>query len=90
MGLKKNIKFKGIDINNAYIKIKHFNGNKDIVCFNIQVYVNKETSDNDDSNYLYVSKMFKFKPDLESNENIWRQAYKILKQQEEFKDAEDV
>ena len=46
MGLQKTIKFKGIEVTDAYIKIKHISGNKDNMSFNAQVYSNKESSDN--------------------------------------------
>ena len=88
MGLKKTVNFKGVDIIDAYIKVKHFSGNKDNICFNIQVYANKDISDSNDGDYLYISKSFYFVPNI--NGNLWIQAYNYLKTLEEFLNAEDV
>lgn len=88
MALKKTIMYKGIEVKNAYVKVKHISGNKDIVSFNAQVYIDKKTSDTNDKDYIYITENFYFIPNISNN--LWAQCYLYLKSLDEFADSEDV
>lgn len=91
MALQQNIKYKGINIDNAYIKVVHIDGNKNTVMFNVEYYATKDVADTDikNENYLFISKMYSIIPDLISELNLWQQMYTYLKTLPEFESATD-
>jgi hypothetical protein len=90
MALKMNFTYKGVPIIDGYIRIVHWDGNKQNMYFNVEYYFNKETSDADvnNENYLSISKMYHIVPEL-GNDNLWIQAYEYLKTLPEFSTAID-
>jgi len=92
MGLQiNNYIYKGIPLQNAYIKVVHIDGNKNKLYFNFEIYASKEIADADISNqnYLEISGMFNIVPDLNSNDNFIKQMYEYLKNLPAFQDAVD-
>jgi methyl coenzyme M reductase beta subunit len=92
MALQQNISYKGLNIDNTYIKIVHVDGNKNNIGFNVEYYVSKTAADLDinNENYLFISKMYYFTPDLNSELNMWQQMYNYLKNEiDEFKNSID-
>lgn len=91
MALQENIVYKGMNIDNAYIKIVHLSGNKGMMYFNVQYYASKGIADTDinNENALLISKMYSYTPDLSSNDNLWIQLYNHLKTFPEFSNAID-
>lgn len=91
MALQQTFTYKGIEVTNGYIKIVHWDGNKNNLHFNLEYYPSKIVADADinNENYLMISRMYTIVPDLESEDNIWVQAYDYLKTLPEFLDAVD-
>ena len=86
MALEKNIKVKignnDIILNDCYIKITSFNGNKDMVIYTVDIFLKKDGERIRNFSNHYT-------PNLENNENFIKQAYLHLKTLPEFADAID-
>jgi len=91
MGLQLPISYKGMQIEQAYAKIVAIEGNKNRLFFNVEFYVNKDISDADINNqmFLEIKGPFMIVPDLESSENFIKQMYLHLKTLDMFQNALD-
>jgi hypothetical protein len=90
MALRKNYNSEnGINVSGAYLKLETISGTKEgMGCF-INVYVDRGKSKNP-RNLIEQVSVHKFKPDLESSQNIFEQAYNHVKKDSRLADAEDV
>lgn len=85
MALSKNIIFKGLTINSAYLKIDSLSGNKNSMDINLGVYANK------DSNESLEQRFYNFAPSVaDTAPNTFKQGYEYLKTLDEYKDAVDL
>jgi len=91
MALKMDIKLDNkLQVNDAYIKVEEFNGNKERIFFSVNAY-----NIVDDIKYMvknmnpkgYEGYIIPF--EFETNDNIIKQCYEYLKTLDIFKDAED-
>jgi|APSaa5957512535_1039671.scaffolds.fasta_scaffold650116_1 hypothetical protein len=69
--------------NNSYIKVTHFEGDKDLVTFRAVFYTDASTK------YSIKSKGYKYIPSL-GGDNFIKQAYTHLKTLPEFAGAADI
>lgn len=94
MALQTNITTKeGVEVKNAYIIIKHIDGNKNIIKLSVEAYIDKKHADSSGWKSQKFIKIwnFIFTPNLENNQdNFIKQGYKFLKLQEEFKNSMDI
>jgi hypothetical protein len=81
MALSKNIRYKGLEINETYIKVLKFEGDKENLYFTIGYFIDK------DEDSLQV-KTFNFKYIIDGSNPV-AQAYEYLKTLEEYSDAKD-
>lgn len=89
MALMMNVSYKGIPIDNAYIKVAHIDGNKNKMYFNVEYYSNQAATVDHD-NCLFISTMYFIVPDLNSSDNFIKQMYDHLKSLDTYKDAIDI
>lgn len=82
MALSKTFEFRGLTVNDGYLKITEYSGNKSQMKF---VLAYKASSSEDAIDY----QSFNFTPDL-NGDNFIRQAYLYLKTLPNFANAEDV
>lgn len=74
----------------VYIKIKSMNGNKLAMWCKVGFFWDKEAAaETKDNNALYEIEV-PFRPDLESSDNLWVQAYAQVKQRLELMNYTDV
>jgi hypothetical protein len=79
MALQATVDIKG-RTDTVYIKIKSMNGNKLAMWCKVGFFWDKEAaSETKDNNALHEIEV-PFKPDLESSNNLWIQAYDQVKQ----------
>jgi hypothetical protein len=82
MALKKTIKFKGIEIKNAYIRVWKFEGSKSEIFIGVGFYKDSESE-------IFDSKTFNITSYNLDGSNPIAQAYEHLKTLPEFAGAED-
>lgn len=80
--ITKKVFGKEVVLNNTYIKIMSFSGDKENITLNVQTFINEDKKE------VIENKCFSFVPDYEG-ENLLRQAYEYLKTLEEYADAAD-
>lgn len=79
----------GLVIDQAYIKVQGINGNKNIACISLEVFISKEKRDEGKTPIAYFN--YTFVPMVEDNSPRWdKQAYEYLKTLGEFAGAIDV
>lgn len=82
MALMKTVDFKGVQIKDAYIKVRNYFGDKTTLSFEVVTQANAESQE-------YVdSKGYSCEYDL-TGDNALKQAYKHLKTLPEFEGAKD-
>lgn len=75
---------KSIVINNSYIKINNFTGDKDKITIYVGMYDKKDGT-------MIMSKNYDFIPNIsDSSSNFIKQGYEYLKTLDEFKSATDL
>ena len=82
MALNKDSNFKGLVINNAYIKVIRFEGSKNKLSFTIGYYASK------DEQVIFTETYSVKEFDIEGD-NAIKQAYETLKKMDKFSDAVD-
>jgi hypothetical protein len=92
MAMQMGMTINGVDINNAYIKVRHIQGNKTNMVASVEVYCNKAVADECmTTNIGWLSVWnFNFTPNLNSQFNVIAQAYQYLMTLDMFKDAVEV
>jgi hypothetical protein len=81
MALNININYKGIQVNNAYLKVFQIQGDKSRISFGLKYSASSESS-------AFDSKTFEFDYNIDG-ENPIKQAYEHLKTLPEFSGATD-
>lgn len=88
MALQKTIMINnGLCLENAYIKITEFSGNKHNITLSIEVYINKNHANSGIG--VLQKDTISFIPDLQSQNNFIVQAYEYLKIIPAYNDAVD-
>lgn len=82
MALSKTIEYKGVLVQNAYIKVARFSGNKSVLNFAVSVYARKDADD------FVAESGYSCDYSLDGD-NAIKQAYDYLKTLPEFADAVD-
>lgn len=82
MALSKTISFKGITVNDAYMKVWQIQGDKNWITFGLAYCAEKNAP-------MFDSKTFEMSYNIDG-ENPIKQAYEYLKSLPEFADAGDV
>lgn len=84
MAIKKSHVFNNIEVDNAYIRISHISGTKELIKVTIQYSKDKN------SPYYHVES-YEFEPDLvDGRVNFIRQAYIYIKTLDKFTGSTDV
>lgn len=81
MAIKTNINFKGISIDNSYIRVEFPSCTKDTITFSVRKYVVEDKPFFEESVYTTTYNL--------EGENPFKQAYLYLKTLPEFQDAVD-
>jgi hypothetical protein len=81
MAITNNVVYKGIPINNAYIRIWRYEGSKENTHFEAGIHADKDSE-------MITSKGYQFPLNLDGANTI-KQAYEYLKTLPEFSDAVD-
>jgi hypothetical protein len=81
MAIKNNVIYKGIPINNAYIRIWRYEGDKEKMHFEAGVHASKDAE-------MITSQGYRISLNLDGANPI-KQAYEYLKSLPEFSDAVD-
>jgi hypothetical protein len=88
MALQKTISLvNGVTLTDAYIKAKSVAGTKDNMVIELTINASHALSD---QNLSVCTRNYNFVPDLESEDNVFKQAYDFLKTQDEYLNAIDV
>lgn len=88
MALQKTITLdNGITLTDAYLKARSVAGTKEHMVIELTINVNQSMSDQ--GKHVAV-RNYSFVPELESEDNIFKQAYEYLKSLDEYLDATDV
>jgi hypothetical protein len=82
MALSKTITFKGITVNDAYLKVWQIQGDKTEINFGLGYFASADSE-------MFDSKTFTMAYDIEGDNPI-KQAYTYLKTLSDFADAGDV
>lgn len=82
MALTKTVDFKGVEVKNAYIKVRSYNGDKSTLSFDVVTQANGESVE------YFDSKGYSCAYDL-TGDNPLKQAYKYIKTLPEFAGAQD-
>jgi hypothetical protein len=92
MALQKTMEVNGVVLTDAYIKVRHISGNKNMLVASVEVYANKDIADMcAESNIGWMAVWnFPFVPNMSSNDNFITQAYNYVKANELFEGAIDV
>lgn len=77
-----------VDIANAYARVAHYDGNKHVVRFKVEVFINAESASLDGQPLGSDECTFDLPQQLDINPVAW--AYGQLKQLGDFQDAKDV
>jgi hypothetical protein len=89
MAFTKNITLNnGIQLENAYCKIRHIDGNKNFIIVSVEAYLNKDIADRCyEDNSLFL-KVWNYKiENIDITQNMWEQCYTYLKTLPEWSDA---
>lgn len=73
----------GLTINNAYLRIETFSGSETHVNFNLSVYINKESYDENRSPITRIN----YSTEFDKDRNLFRQMYEYLRSLPEYEDA---
>ena len=77
----------GFVLDNAYCKVEEINANKERMNFYLNIYLNKESRDN--NKIPLETKFYSCEHSVLTSENSIRQAYNHLKTLDEFKNSID-
>jgi len=87
---KFNTKY-GLEINDAYVKIRHIQGNKTNWVISVEVYANKQVADACMESNIGFLEVYNIRvPDIDLEKNIYKQTYDYLKTLDKFNDCIDV
>ena len=92
MALQQTVTISGIELTDAYIKIRHIGGNKVKLSISVEVYASKTIADlcmTTNTGWLSATNYY-ITPSLESSDNFLKQGYTYLKTLPEYEDATDV
>lgn len=88
---KKNITTKlGIVLEDSYIKIRHISGNKNELVASIELYANKDMANQCYSTNNFIQVWNIRIPDIDLEQNIYRQVYDYIKTLPDFIGALDI
>ena len=80
----------GLKIKDAYIKIRHVQGNKDNWVASIEIYANKKMADECAITNVGFLEVYNLRiPNIDLEKNIYKQIYNYLKTLDQFKDCID-
>lgn len=89
MAISKTIDFKGVVVENAYIKVEGLSGNKEKIVFYLNAYKDVIASENKEN--ALNSHMIEFVPSKDEESLRWdKQAYEYAKTLPEYTEAIDV